>query len=103
MKNFYTYCIYGMNNGNFSFPISYSSFIYSSFSGLCEFSLKKSIVLTIWLYLQVEQRTFREIDKNKDNINLVLILNKLWQTKKKNSSQTFLQSPPNNEIGRAHV
>ena len=64
MKNFYTYCIYGMNNGNFSFPISYSSF-----SGLCEFSLKKSIVLTIWLYLQVEQRTFREIDKNKDNIN----------------------------------
>ena len=28
MKNFYTYCIYGMNNGNFSFPIPYSSFIY---------------------------------------------------------------------------
>ena len=96
MKNFYTYCIYGMNNGNFSFPIPYSLFICSSFSGLCEFSLKKSIVLTIWLYLQVEQRTFREIDKNKDNINLVLILNKLWQTKKKNSSQTFLLSPPNN-------
>ena len=55
MKNFYTYCIYGMNNGNFSFPISYSSF-----SGLCEFSLKKSIVLTIWLYLQVERLTFRK-------------------------------------------
>ena len=36
MKNFYTYCIYGMNNGNFSFPIPYSSFIYSSFSGLYE-------------------------------------------------------------------
>ena len=60
MKNFYTYCIYGMNNGNFSFPIPYSSFICSSFSGLCEFSLKKSIVLTIWLYLQVEQQTIRK-------------------------------------------
>ena len=60
MKNFYTYCIYRMNNGNFSFPISYSSFIYSSFSGLCEFSLKKRFVLTYWLYLQVERLTFRK-------------------------------------------
>ena len=46
MKNFYTYCIYGMNNGNFSFPISYSSF-----SGLCEFSLKKSIVSVSYTHL----------------------------------------------------
>ena len=82
MKNFYTYCIYGMNNGNFSFPISYSSFIYSSFSGLCEFSLKKSIVLTIWLYLQVEQQTFgkRQI-KIETILILVLILNNYYSNK----------------------
>ena len=52
MKNFYADCMHLTNRGV-----------------LCEFSLKKSIVLTIWLYLQVEQRTFREIDKNRDNIN----------------------------------
>ena len=54
MKNFYTYCIYGMNNGNFSFPI----FLFFIFRAVRIFP-KKSIVLTIWLYLQVEQRTFK--------------------------------------------
>ena len=54
MKNFYADCMHLTNRGV-----------------LCEFSLKKSIVLTIWLYLQVEQQTF---GKRQIKIETILIL-----------------------------
>lgn len=37
MKNFYTYCIYGMNNGNFSFPIPILHLFILHFPGCANF------------------------------------------------------------------
>ena len=43
MKNFYADCMHLTNRGV-----------------LCEFSIKRSFVLTYWLYLHVEQQTIRK-------------------------------------------
>lgn len=41
MKNFYTYCIYGMNNGNFSFPILFFIYLFFIFRAVRIFPKKE--------------------------------------------------------------